>query len=402
MPDPTHDWDALNDRQRAYLTAIFERDQVIEKSARTAWLDGVRTGDHPPAAGWDGAPNAELGWRWLRWGADAALEGDGLIRRPLRDQGQLDQGAGSTLAALERRGLLGVRSRLDRIMVPLRGPVLIDVVYVMLAPKGRAAARAGLGVAATPASRRPKGLLSEFLWGALASLYAAGEEGVDSLRRAPTTWRFLEDRREGSFATFVWGGALDGRYQLSELGRQHYELHWPCYQELYADVAAPRPADLAGAHAGLADHRQHRPRDLLSEQLWTVLAALAEAELNGNPVYEGRARAQHSDLIRDRLPVPGLMEWQVARLARTSKAVERLRRHRAGALVEVVEVSNPHGHDHDRPLPILRLSELGRRHYREHLAAYRTLHPLVSAPGLGERPPAVAAASVTDRSSGGP
>ena len=387
MPDPAGDWRALNDRQRAYLAAIFERDQVMERSARGAWLDGVRTSDHPPAAGWDSAPDAELGWRWLRWGTDAALEGDGLIRRPLRDQGLLDQGAGSTLAALERRGLLTVRSRLDTIMVPLRGPALIEVVYVMLTPKGRAAARAGLGVPAPTTSRRPKGLLSEFLWGVLARLYAAGEDGVAPERRAPTTWGFLEDRREGSFVTFVWTRPVDGYYRLSEIGRQHYELHWRCYRELYPDVEASEPADLTGAHAGLVDHQQPRRGALLSEQLWTVLAALARAELEGNPVYEGRARAQHSHLILDRLPIRGLMEWQVARLARNSKAVERLRGHRTGALVELVQVPNPQDLDHDRPLPILRLTELGRRHYQEHLADYHALHPLVSAPELGALTP---------------
>jgi hypothetical protein len=36
MPDPAVEWQALNARQRAYLAAIFERDQVMEKSARSA------------------------------------------------------------------------------------------------------------------------------------------------------------------------------------------------------------------------------------------------------------------------------------------------------------------------------------------------------------------------------
>ncbi len=76
------------------------------------------------------------------------------------------------------------------------------------------------------------------------------------------------------------------------------------------------------------------------------------------------------------------LEWQLARLARTSKAVARLRERPGGALVELVEVPNPSGFYRDRPLEVVGLSELGRRHYQEHLAAYRRLYPAVRAPEL--------------------
>ena len=55
--------------------------------------------------------------------------------------GELEPAAYSNL---ERRCLLTVRSRFDQIMVPLRGPALIEVVYAMLTPKERAAARDSL------------------------------------------------------------------------------------------------------------------------------------------------------------------------------------------------------------------------------------------------------------------
>jgi hypothetical protein len=50
---------------------------------------------------------------------------------------------------------------------------------------------------------------------------------------------------------------------------------------------------------------------------------LAEAELKGNPVFEGHARAQHPDLLEERL-------------ARTSKGSRAAREHRADRLPAAV------------------------------------------------------------------
>jgi hypothetical protein len=84
----------------------------------------------------------------------------------MREAGQLDSGAGSSLAALRRRGLVEVR---DGIKQTFLGD--LPTVEVRLTTAGRAVARAGLDEA--PTRRTPPGLLSEWLWGALAKLYRA-------------------------------------------------------------------------------------------------------------------------------------------------------------------------------------------------------------------------------------
>lgn len=141
-------WEALNERQRLYLRELFHQDQDQEHEQQQAkrHLGG---GPRVPAAEWR---------RFLFClHAPASLVGYSPVQDRLRAAGVHDPGAGSSLGALERRGL--VVCHRDTVYVAPVGEV--GRTRVELTRAGRSAARAGLGVERPAAS---PGLLSEWLW----------------------------------------------------------------------------------------------------------------------------------------------------------------------------------------------------------------------------------------------
>src|SRR5205823_13509325 len=81
-------WADLNTRQQVYLTAVYEVDQAQE--AHIKWLGSRGRLVNTPARE----------WRWMPYNASGAA-----LLRKVQDAGYVDQGTGSTFAALERRGL---------------------------------------------------------------------------------------------------------------------------------------------------------------------------------------------------------------------------------------------------------------------------------------------------------
>jgi|GEM_PF-4365851 hypothetical protein len=85
--------DALNDRQRAYLLAVYAEDQLKEVAHK----------------GRVGGPPARV-WRWIEYGPVGARWMDHphtfLLRRDLEKAGLVSQGTGATWAALGRAGLV--------------------------------------------------------------------------------------------------------------------------------------------------------------------------------------------------------------------------------------------------------------------------------------------------------
>jgi hypothetical protein len=116
-------WDGLNERQRTYLSVLFEADQDLEAEQRRRAARGQFTS--APARA------------WRRIDFNASM---GPVLRALESRGVYDSGAGSTLAALRSRGLI------DTETMP---GVLHDQVSVWLTRAGRAAVRAGTGITAT-------------------------------------------------------------------------------------------------------------------------------------------------------------------------------------------------------------------------------------------------------------
>ncbi|MFE3629358.1 hypothetical protein [Streptomyces goshikiensis] len=182
-------WDGLNERQWTYMTVLYDHDQAAE-SARA----------QDAAAGYYDDTPASV-WRRIdvvgpsRQQADLRAAGTGPARRA-RD------GAGSTLQALQRYGLIEVH---DEVVETRRGTS--RTVQATLTRAGRAAVRAGTQ---EPGRRRP-GELSEYAWERLVRLGRAD----------PGTVR-------------IWG-------YNTEAGREHYRTRWARYAVLYTDIAAPDP-----------------------------------------------------------------------------------------------------------------------------------------------------------------
>ena len=145
------------ERQQGTLAVIYELDQENERGRRA---DAAR-------GHYDKTPAAE--WRLLDFAHDPSLRellGWTEMQAWLESRGWDNQGNGSTMAALVKRGLVvHGEPRPTRFGVMLR---------VKLTNHGRAAARAGL-------SRRPggdpKNVLPARTWEVLGFLWAAGQRG---------------------------------------------------------------------------------------------------------------------------------------------------------------------------------------------------------------------------------
>lgn len=375
-------WAELNDRQRLYLSTIFDADQRAEAEIKAARLRWEKT---PPASE----------WRQITYDLKLPKEFERdytTVQNTLRRAGAHDSGSGSTLAALEKRGLVEVTH--DHVYVFPVG--MVPRVRVRLTTTGRAAARAGKGTAA-PAST-PRGLVSRWSFAALARLYVAGEHGlandgtIDPADRAPSwnTLLRLRDRKDGSFIDeFAVGAGLYARHRvrLSERGRQHYEIHHACYRETYPDIDAPEPdTPPEHAHSGLAEHNARRPRHLVRDTDLPVLARLTQLEAKGTCHLRQVVTEEYK---RNREPVPaevhaipaGLLRWQVRELTRTEKSIQRLAEHPGGPLVEVIDAPNGPFHRDTRPtVPLVVLTEEGREHYARHHDEYRRACPELELP----------------------
>ncbi len=119
-------WDELNERQQAYLVALYNKDQEAEWRARGAWRRGERS---QPADK----------WRWIEYGpvgASRLINYHPPLRYELRQRDLVDQGSGATWEALEQRGLVERRSDLD-----FAGHWAFHILYVKLTRRGRKLAR---------------------------------------------------------------------------------------------------------------------------------------------------------------------------------------------------------------------------------------------------------------------
>lgn len=132
--------DALNERQRTYLLAVYNIDQEREAQHK----------------GFGAAPSRL--WRWIEYGPDAyrSETWDGPLRASLAKAGMIDLGSGSTWSALKDLGL--VESKQERTsMIVLRWAREINVMYIRMTPKGRKVARLLLGLPMAK-SKNPKPL----------------------------------------------------------------------------------------------------------------------------------------------------------------------------------------------------------------------------------------------------
>ncbi|MEW1913990.1 helix-turn-helix transcriptional regulator [Kitasatospora sp. NPDC085895] len=219
-------WDALNERQQLYLRELFHQDQEHEQQQAQRHLDGVPY-----------IPVVE--WRRLLFclHAPASVVGYSPAQERLRAAGVHDPGAGSSLSALERRGLIVCHH--DAVRVEPIGEVRRT--RVELTRAGRSAARAGLGIEC-PAT--PPGMLSEWLWRVLVRVITRAPisdgdvpgRGTHylavghSIRKGVPSRGFIEHRQPH--------GAVGGPHYWypTRSGISHAADHLAVYRELYPRV----------------------------------------------------------------------------------------------------------------------------------------------------------------------
>ncbi|MCX4751274.1 XRE family transcriptional regulator [Kitasatospora sp. NBC_01287] len=221
-------WHALNDRQRDYLTCIFQQDQEAEEEQRQNRYAGA---EHRPATEWRRMTLAIY--------APADVVGYTRIQSRLRESGVHDSGVGSSVAALERRGLI-IAYR-DRVYIDGLGDV--PRTLVEMTRRGRAVARAALGVRRE--AEPPAPLLSSWLWKIVLRVARAGAHGVDgSLSgRGPHYLAVGQspDGRTPSRGFIVLrhpDGVTHGPYLwfITDSGRRHITDHLSAYRALYPGI----------------------------------------------------------------------------------------------------------------------------------------------------------------------
>jgi hypothetical protein len=211
----------LNERQRAYLLAIFETDQEVEAEMRDL-----------PYRPFQERPKASE-WRWLEYEEPVPIIGEpgSALWRRIKKLDLVDQGTGSTFSALADRGLVDVQWH--RVNVHGQG-----VPHLRMTTNGRKLARSWTGRPVYKAP--PAGTLKEWHWRALAKAYAAGDEGIEGEygiygRIGERTWqRLLEYKRgalveeRGTLIDVVTGRVH--RMHIAAAGRALYEREWARYR----------------------------------------------------------------------------------------------------------------------------------------------------------------------------
>ncbi|WP_037887190.1 helix-turn-helix domain-containing protein [Streptomyces viridochromogenes] len=221
-------WCALNDRQRTYLTCIFHQDQEVEEEQRHARLVGA---EQRPAAEWRRMT--------LAVSASSDVVGYTRIQERLRGAGVHDPGAGSSVAALERRGLIVVYR--DRVYVDGLGDM--PRTRVEMTRRGRAVVRAALGVPREAGPPAP--LLSLWLWKIVVRVARAGTQGVDgSLAGRGPHYLAVGQSPDGRTPSrgFIMLRHPDGvthgpyRWFLTDSGQRHINDYLDAYRGLYPSV----------------------------------------------------------------------------------------------------------------------------------------------------------------------
>lgn len=231
-------WQDLNDRQQGTLAVIYDLDQAAEAGRRA----GAARGDY------DDRP-ADA-WRSIDFAHEPAMRnvfGWTTLQERLMWRGWDNQGNGSTMAALERRGLITRNGR------PTQWGYMRTV---RLTREGRAAARAGTSL--NPSGPR-KAALGRRSWEVLALLWSAHQRGEYLKWGYSTTIDALIGKHVPPLARSRDG--YDG-YEITDRGRDFYREHYAAHTAAHPDVHAPHPdgADAEpwppAADNILAQHRQ--------------------------------------------------------------------------------------------------------------------------------------------------
>lgn len=186
----------LNKRQQAYLDVLYAIDQDNEEAQRRRWH---ATRERQPAEQ----------WRWITYGVDHPAAEATPAQQQLSQRHVLDAGAGATLAALQRRGLIELR----RIVQDSPGGPIWHT-QVRLTRSGRAAGRALQPPSAEPAPDRA--LLPEWLQAALEAVAAAPDQTLAKVAIGRVAARRLGPHGHGYIED-----ASAWQYRLTPAGRTY-------------------------------------------------------------------------------------------------------------------------------------------------------------------------------------
>ena len=244
-------WANLNERQQAYMKAIYEVDQEQEEHERGAWNRG-------------GRPRPASEWRWMEYGTFYGIHTPLKMKIFLRKL--QDEGTGSTFNALEQRGLVTCKYTWER-----KNGERVDerLLMIQMTKEGRKLVRSATGEQSKKAL--PSGTLREWHWRALAEAWKAGDKGIVSggsgyyARIGCNTWRRLRDYKvydeskplaEEKSIEITWHRSeaigiitsymQDNRMIITDFGKEYYRENWARYRELYPDVDAPEPEKVEG------------------------------------------------------------------------------------------------------------------------------------------------------------
>ncbi|WP_165975033.1 helix-turn-helix domain-containing protein [Nonomuraea deserti] len=226
-------WKELNQRQRIYLGEIMRDDRMTEVEM---WM---RRAHRIPVL-----PTSQ--WRKLPFSLRAApdLVGYTRIQERIRARGVHDPGAGATLHALARAGLITVSE--DEVEVPGLGA--IPRILVELTKAGRATARAGLDEPRDPGP--PEHLLSEWLWRTVVRIIDAGPDGLGENSLAGKAPFYLAVGYKPAPDAHASRGfieslpimsedgthVLEYRWRLTKLGQRHVLEYGQQYRAIYPEA----------------------------------------------------------------------------------------------------------------------------------------------------------------------
>lgn len=229
-------WGSLNKRQQDYLAAIYQADQEVEVREHSRWNRGSK-------------PRPAEQWRWMPYATSFPSGLPMEVKQRLKWTEQVNEGTGSTLEALEKRGLiliehLSVRELQRRgIISPWHWTIESDPIpTIQITPAGRKMVRSAFDI---PPKKMVVGSLQAWHWKALAKAYVAGgqgvpEDGVGYGGIGWNTWLRLRDYKiRGEMYPLV---KEVGGITISAWGIAYYERSFARYSTLYPDVVALAPS----------------------------------------------------------------------------------------------------------------------------------------------------------------
>ncbi|MCF1592400.1 hypothetical protein [Streptomyces muensis] len=209
-------WEALNERQQAFVRIIYDLDQ--ENEANRAYAAAQGKYDKRPASEW-----RQIDFTHEPYNRD--LFGITTLQSRLEWEGYHNQGNGATMTVLIEKDLIEQHIRATRFGI---------MHTVLLTREGRAVYRAAHDMGR---GSRSTVELSDRSWQVLGYLWSAHQRGKPLSWTYSTTIEKVLIDKYGLAEEATRGVG----YQITEEGRRYYRQHWTEYAQVYPEINAPHP-----------------------------------------------------------------------------------------------------------------------------------------------------------------